>query len=561
MNEEEADNVKRFSTTPWGRAFAVRTAAVAVFDALAIAAIAGFVSNQAWVPAAMFVAVIIAVNWAYLHPRANASPWLTPGLVMMAIFVVYPVIYTAYVSVTNWQTGNVLTRDQAIENLLDKELPREQGETGELAVYAQGGDLVFFVQGDTVDPFAGTPRLIGSTSPTQPIDLGSSVAGPPDQLDGYERVSGLALTAFASQLEELELLLPDGRIASVATLQSFRVAGGPRFSYDETADVVTDALHDLRCPAGEGTFYCNDVPGSLVSASARAGRDTTISCSADTCDNVPLFAIDPSLPGWREVIGFDNYESLVQNERIRTPLLRVLVWNIAFALLSVLFTFGLGLALALALQDEGMRGRSIYRSIFILPYAIPAFLSVLVWRGLLNTDIGKINDLLETIGLSRIDWLGDNGAAMVAVLVVNLWLGFPYMFLVCSGAVTSIPGELIEAAQVDGAGPWRRFRMITLPLLLVSTAPLLIGSFAFNFNNFVLIFLLTDGGPPLTGYDVPVGATDILISFTFNLAGSSGRGNQFGLATAIIVVIFLFLAVTSALSFRLTKQLEETYAG
>jgi ABC-type sugar transport system permease subunit len=101
--------------------------------------------------------------------------------------------------------------------------------------------------------------------------------------------------------------------------------------------------------------------------------------------------------------------------------------------------------------------------------------------------------------------------------------------------------------------------MVTLPLLLVSTAPLLIGSFAFNFNNFALIYLLTDGGPPLTGYDVPVGATDILISFTFDIAAGAGRGSQYALASAIVVIIFLVLATTSALSFRLTKKLEDIY--
>jgi ABC-type sugar transport system permease subunit len=148
---------------------------------------------------------------------------------------------------------------------------------------------------------------------------------------------------------------------------------------------------------------------------------------------------------------------------------------------------------------------------------------------------------------------------MVSVLLVNLWLGFPYMFLISSGALTSIPADLLEAARVDGAGPWRAFRSITLPLLLVSTAPLLIGSFAFNFNNVVLILLLTGGGPPLTGYDVPVGGTDILISFTFNLAQGGGRGQQFGLATAIIVMIFVVLAIVSSTSFRLTKRLEEIY--
>ncbi|MDQ3501397.1 MAG: ABC transporter permease subunit, partial [Actinomycetota bacterium] len=249
------------------------------------------------------------------------------------------------------------------------------------------------------------------------------------------------------------------------------------------------------------------------------------------------------------------------NRRIQEPFLRVFLWNVVFAFSSVLLTFAIGLMLAIALQDEAMRGRTLYRSIYIIPYAIPGFLSILVWRGLFNDRFGKVNGFLETFGIPGPNWLGNPWWVLVAILIVNLWLGFPYMFLISSGALTSVPIELQEAARVDGANPFKVFRSVTLPLLLVSTAPLLIGAFAFNFNNFVLIFLLSGGGPPLTGYDVSVGASDLLISFTFNLAQGAGRGNQFALASAVIVVIFVVLAVSAATSFRLTKRLEEIYGG
>ena len=143
-----------------------------------------------------------------------------------------------------------------------------------------------------------------------------------------------------------------------------------------------------------------------------------------------------------------------------------------------------------------MKGRAFYRSIYIIPYAIPGFLSILIWRGLLNDRFGKVNGVLETFGIPGVDWLGNPWWVLVAIFIVNLWLGFPYMFLISSGALTSVPVELQEAARVDGANPFKVFRSVTLPLLLVSTAPLLIGAFAFNFNNFVLIFLLSGGGPP-----------------------------------------------------------------
>lgn len=548
-----------------GRAFWVRTAAVAVFDALGIYAAASFAANESWAMLALMVGALLLVNWAYLSPRTQAARWLTPGLVLMAFFVLYPVLYTSYVSLTNWQTGNILTKDQAIERLEERTVQTgEQGETGPMLVYRDGADrLGLVITGESVEPYAGILRPAGEAA--EPVaaftvDPGFDFEQPPEAVDDWELLTRLALTAVAGQLEDGQVDLPGGRVAGVETLTSFRlVTGGQRFTYDAAADTLYDAQFDRSCVGGEGTFVCDGVGRDEIAGTALASQSSTIECDGTVCDNVPLFAIDSSAPGWRQVIGFDNYGDLIGNERIRGPFVRVLIWNIVFAVSTVLLTFGLGLGLAMLVQPESMRGRNIYRSIFIIPYAVPPFLSILIWRGLLSTDFGKVNDAFGTVGIPPVDWLGGTYQAMIAVLLVNLWLGFPYMFLITSGALTSVPAELLEAARVDGAGPWRSFRMITLPLLLVSTAPLLIGSFAFNFNNFLLIFLLTNGGPPLVGYDIPVGSTDLLISFTFNLAQASGRGQQFGLATAIVVVIFLVLATTSALSFRLTKRLEEIY--
>ena len=138
---------------------------------------------------------------------------------------------------------------------------------------------------------------------------------------------------------------------------------------------------------------------------------------------------------------------------------------------------------------------------------------------------------------------------------------FPYMFLITTGALQSIPKELIEAARVDGASGIQSFWRITFPLLMVSISPLLIGSFAFNFNNFTLIFLLSGGGPPVIGSEVAVGWTDILISFTYKLAISGGRGNMFGLASTVTIIVFGIVLLISALSFRYTKRLERVYGN
>nr|WP_231979258.1 ABC transporter permease subunit [Tessaracoccus coleopterorum] len=212
------------------------------------------------------------------------------------------------------------------------------------------------------------------------------------------------------------------------------------------------------------------------------------------------------------------------------------------------------MVLAVVFNDPRVKGRTLYRALFILPYAFPAFLAALVWRGLLNREFGYLNQVI--LGGADINWLGDGNLAKISILLVNLWLGFPYMFLVCTGALQSIPGELTEAAIMDGAGPLRRFFSITLPLLLVSVAPLLISSFAFNFNNFSLIYMLTGGGPNYPGAPVPVGETDILISIVYAVAFEGGN-KQYGLASAMSILIFVIVGLISWIGFRQTRKLEE----
>ena len=169
--------------------------------------------------------------------------------------------------------------------------------------------------------------------------------------------------------------------------------------------------------------------------------------------------------------------------------------------------------------------------------------------------------LYELLDIEPIKWLKTKDSARSAVLLVNTWLGFPYMFLITTGALQSIPKDLIEAAKVDGATGLQSFWRITFPLLMVSISPLLIGSFAFNFNNFTLIFLLSGGGPPIIGSEVSVGWTDILISFTYKLAISGGRGNLFGLASSVTIIVFAIVLLISAISFRYTKRLERIYGN
>jgi arabinogalactan oligomer/maltooligosaccharide transport system permease protein len=137
--------------------------------------------------------------------------------------------------------------------------------------------------------------------------------------------------------------------------------------------------------------------------------------------------------------------------------------------------------------------------LLIVPYALPSFLTALIWAGMLNQDFGVINRLIG----SNIGWLNDPWLVKLSIVAVNTWLGVPYMFIVITGALQAMPDELLEAAKVDGARPLSAFRLVTFPLLLVALAPLLIASFAFNFNNFNTIYLLARGGPPIEGAETP----------------------------------------------------------
>ncbi|MCE7871052.1 ABC transporter permease subunit [bacterium CPR1] len=246
-------------------------------------------------------------------------------------------------------------------------------------------------------------------------------------------------------------------------------------------------------------------------------------------------------------VGLRNFVTILTGDEIR-EFARVLSWTLVWAGGSVILSLGLGLFLAMGLNMPEIRFRNLYRTLFIVPWAIPAFISVLMWQGLLNSNEGAINVLL---GL-HIRWLDDPFWARISVLVVNVWLGFPFMMTVCLGALQSIPRELYESASVDGAPAPRQFFQITLPMLRSALLPVLISSFAFNFNQFTAIYLLTNGGPAVSGSTA--GATDILITYSYKLAFGLF---QYGMACAYAIIIFLIVAGLSAVNFRLTGAFED----
>jgi arabinogalactan oligomer/maltooligosaccharide transport system permease protein len=217
----------------------------------------------------------------------------------------------------------------------------------------------------------------------------------------------------------------------------------------------------------------------------------------------------------------------------------------------VLTTFFAGLLVAMALNSPRLRALRFYRVLIVLPYAMPSFAMLLVWRDMFNTDFGLINSLTG----QSINWFGGVWTARFAILLVQFWLGYPYMFLISLGALQSIPKDMTEAAAVDGARPFQAFRAVVFPLLLIAVAPLLISSFAYNFNNFNVI-QFTTAGAPFPPDNPKAGGTDLLVSYVYRLAFAEG-GAQYGFAAAVSVLIFLIVATISLIGFRRTAALEE----
>lgn len=242
-----------------------------------------------------------------------------------------------------------------------------------------------------------------------------------------------------------------------------------------------------------------------------------------------------------EFVGLDNYADVLADP----VFLQRLVWTITWTVLCVSITFALGLTLATMLNRE-FRGRAAYRMALILPWAVPGFVSVFAWRFLFNRDSGILNKLLDGGGISAIPWLDDPTWAKVSVIAVNVWLGVPFMMVALLGGLQSIPGELYEAAEMDGATPWQRFRHITLPGLRAVSMTVILLSTIWTFNMFPVIFLLTRGGPG--------DSTEILVTQAFREAFVSSPRDFAGSATWGVLILALLMIFALVYRRSLRKQ-------
>jgi arabinogalactan oligomer/maltooligosaccharide transport system permease protein len=501
----------------------IKIALLGIVDALAVFALFTLFVQQAWVVFGIAAVVTLVINVIYLRPGMLPAKYLAPGVVFLAIFQIFVVVYSGYIAFTNYGDGHNATKEDAIEAIIATARERvPDSPTYQLTVLEQLGAYSFLVTDPEGEVFVG-----GEDRPLEPVDAAQlDGSGKAVGLDGYTALTFPDLLANQSTIAALSVPLSDDPNAG-----ALRTPDGSS-AYLYTSALQYDQATDTFKNASTGETFTDQGTGAFVSESG-----------------------EELVPGWKIDVGFANFWKAFTDESIRGPLLGVLLWTFAFAILSVATTFALGLFLALVFNDQRMRGRKAYRIIMILPYAFPGFLSGLVWLGMLNQDFGYVNQVL--FHGADIPWLTDPWLAKVSVLLVNLWLGFPYMFLICTGALQAIPDDVLEAATMDGARPWGVFRFIKFPLLLVSVAPLLISSFAFNFNNFNVIYMLTGGGPRDVEAGVNAGATDLLITLVYKVAFGSGTGRDYGLASAFAIIIFIVVAIVSVISFRQTRALED----
>jgi maltose/maltodextrin transport system permease protein len=214
-------------------------------------------------------------------------------------------------------------------------------------------------------------------------------------------------------------------------------------------------------------------------------------------------------------------------------------------------TFAVGMLLSVILEQKDLRFRQAYRTLFILPYAVPGLLSILILKGLFNQEFGAVNTLLRGIFGFAPEWNTNPWGARAMILLVNLWLGYPYMMLICTGMLQSIPSAIYEASAIDGSNKIRDFFDLTLPLVLPPMTPIIISAFAFNFNNFNLIYLLTAGGPQMVGGNA--GETDLLVTYTYSIAFLDS-GTNYGLASAIATLLFILVGFLAWINLRVTAK-------
>ncbi len=453
-----------------------------------------------------------------IYGTAKSLAWryLFPGVAGMLLFVAFPLLYTVQIGFTNYSSANLLEFERARTYLLSQTIA-DEAHAYDMTVHADGAShrlqLISRTSGERFETGLLNLRNPVRSEPVEALRQAHS-----------EREGVLALRdviALRGALQTLKLQTPDGKTLSYAGLREFAPIE-PLWKTGADGTLTQAATGNVYTPNPQTGFF-ETAAGERVS------------------------------PGFKVGIGFANYSRMLFDADFRGPFVSVFIWTVVFAALTVVFAGGLGMTLAVLLNWDALPNKTLYRTLLFLPYAVPGFISILVFKGLFNQNFGEINGILDALFGVRPAWFADPLLAKAMLLIVNTWLGFPYFMILCAGLIKAIPADLYEASAIAGAKPLDNFFKITAPLILKPLTPLLISAFAFNFNNFVLIALLTDGRPDFLNTKLPAGTTDILVSYTYRIAFVDA-GQNFGLAAAISTIIFVMVAVMALLQLKATQK-------
>ncbi len=266
--------------------------------------------------------------------------------------------------------------------------------------------------------------------------------------------------------------------------------------------------------------------------------------------NVILSLSNMSLRNFREwqIIGFDQYYKVFfepSEPSFYTVFFKTIIWTVV----NVTFHVVIGVMLAMLLNRQ-IKGKSVFRTLLILPWAIPQYIVALTWRGMFNYEYGSINLMItHYLGLPAVEWLRSPTEAFIAVIITNIWLGFPFMMVIALGGLQSISHEYYEAADIDGASAWQKFRNITVPLLRPVMIPAITLGIIWTFNNINVIWLVTNGGEPAD-------QTHILVSYVYRAAFGLYR---YGYAAALSMVIFFILLIFSLTFMKRSQATRSAY--
>lgn len=469
-------------------------------------------------PLFALITLVFTTAFAFIFTSERAYVWryVFPGLAGMMLFIVFPIVYTLGISFTNYSNLHLIDYDQSRTYFLNQTYVAEGGDAYDLALYEQGSDYRIALTAGSDNQLYLSRDAVPLTH-TNDITLKLEAA---DQAPDLIEAPRTAAIKLRGALDRVRLELPDGTALYKSRLTQF----APSYPLWEP---------------GEGDQLVNQEDGTVITPNYETGY-------FETRDGTALN------PGFTVGVGFDNFTRVLTDRGMFDPFLQIFTWTMAFSSFTVIICFVLGLTLASLVQWEPIRGRVVYQVLLILPYALPSFISIMIFRALFNQNFGEINFILDSLfGISP-DWNSNPSLTRGMILFVNCWLGYPYMFILCLGMLQSIPKDLYEASGIEGSGVINNFFRITLPLILKPMLPLLIAAFAFNFNNFVLIELLTKGGPIMIGSNPPAGETDLLVNYAYRLA-FRGDSQDFALASTISTFIFIMVGLIAYLYLKVTK--------